>query len=164
MFFFSFALDIEKVANKHFALWLSLGNNGNFSLAIGGRGTNWGLEIGGINDGDYSSEELLDYPVPHNDYTNLGTHKIDGTYGIDILYYPLNWSNISIGGSIGLYFYEEAEVAESNVTGWLYKQHSEVNIEPALGVHVDWFLPKRFMIGLTLHSIRGISVRLGYGY
>ncbi len=154
----------DRKTNKHSVLWLSVGGKEHFSLAFGGRGTHWGFEVGAINDGQYSSREVLDYPVPHNDYTLLGKYKIGGTYGIDVLYYPLNWSSMSIGVSVGVYFYEEAEIARSNVTGWLYRQTSEGNIEPAWGINLDWFPFKGVLLGLTFHSIRGLAVRLGSGY
>lgn len=156
----------NKIDNyRHAALWLSVGAENEVSFTLGGRGEHWGIEIGGIDDGDYSSYEVLDYPVPHDYYENLGTHKIDGTYGIDILYYFVNMKNLSAGMCIGLYSYEEAEIARSNATGWLYKQTSDTSTEMAIGLNIDYFVPNQsLLIGLTLHSVRGIAFRIGFGF
>ncbi len=169
IFFFSLFVNAdENTANtkiKHSALWFSIGAAKDFSFSVGGRGVNWGIEIGGVFDGEYSSDEVLDYPVPHGYYTDLGEHKVGDTYGLDVLYYFFNKNEISIGGGVGMYMTEKAEIAQSNATGWLYKQSSKTQIKPAIMVNFDYFVPnKRLVLGLSLHSLRGIVFRLGIGY
>ena len=106
------------------SLWLSAGGatDGGTSLSLGGRGETFGAELGVIFNNEYSSTDLLDYPVPHTSYVSLGKKRVDNTFGIDVLAFHNFNEDISAYIGLGGYFGEEREIARSKVTGWLYTQ------------------------------------------
>lgn len=94
----------------------------------------WGLEI--VFDGEISGDDVLDYPVPHNNYTNLGTQRTGNAIGLDALWFPAGDSAWRPYAGLGLYYDKRAEIAQSNVTGWYYKrkEKSALNIGGELGL------------------------------
>ena len=130
---------------------------------IGGLGKNFGVSIGYSASADYSSDDVHDYPVPHSSYVNLGKKQLDGKYGLDIYacINPTNWSKIALGG--GAYFHEEAEIARSTATNWLYKQSSSTKMK--LSGSADIFLIfDHLTIGIGYHSILGVLGSVGYAF
>lgn len=103
--------------------WIVGGNkNGDASIALGLHEQRWGFLLGVILNADYQEDDVLDYPVPHGNYTNLGEHRIGNQYAIDATYKLLAGSRHSLTVTAGLGVYEKAEIARSNATGWLYNQ------------------------------------------
>jgi len=74
--------------------WVSAGSapsssGGGFSLAAASKTSEkigWGLGI--VFNGEISGDDVLDYPVPHNNYTNLGTQRTGNAIGLDALWFP----------------------------------------------------------------------------
>ena len=93
------------------------------------------IGLGFIFNADDVPSGTLEYPVPHSDYTNLGTRQkgneyaLFGKYGLEII----KNKGLFVFALGGLSFSEEIELAQSNATGWYYEQSSsnKVNLHSA---------------------------------
>lgn len=147
---------------KYNYVWLSAGTkNSNSSFALGGRLENLGFEIGGRTGGDYKKDDLLDYPVPHSDYTRLGKKSVDGNIGFDVLGFLSPLPQVSLYAGLGAYFQEYREVARSNVTGWQYTQSKTTETELSLSGGMQFFPSEMIMLGIGYHSSRGVNGQIG---
>lgn len=135
------------------------GEEGGTSGAVGFYGPRFGFEIGMVGNSEFDEGEALDYPVPHSDFRSLGTKRVGNTWGIDTLFF--------LGGNTwrpfigaGVYFSETAEIAKSNVTGWLYTESSKSKTELAgsVGMH---YASNSIVIGVVYHTVRGPGATLG---
>lgn len=144
------------------AAWLSVGGkDGNTGFAVGFRGHELGVELGGINESDYSSDDVYDEPVPHLNFTDLGEHKVDSTVGFDVLGFYNPTSQLSLFGGLGLYFQEYIRIARSNVSGLLYTEAKDTEAEAAFSGGVQFFPTGSLMLGIGYHSIRGLNGQIG---
>lgn len=142
--------------------WLSAGaKNSKSSFALGGRGKDLGIEIGGRTGGDYKKDDLLDYPVPHNSYTSLGKKSVDGNIGFDVLGFLNPAHQVSVYAGVGAYFQEYREVARSNATGWLYTQSKTTETELAVSGGLQFFPSDKMILGVGYNSIRGVNGQIG---
>lgn len=127
-------------------------------------GDELGFIIGAVFDSDYSDSEIRDYPVPHSDYTELGKKRIGSLISLDVAYrlLPGRYGSLWIAG--GFTFYEESEIARSNITGWLYKQNEDNVIRPDAGVY--YHLPVNHSMGIIAgaHTELGGSLGLSFRY
>lgn len=148
------------------SLWLSAGGatDGGTSLSLGGRGETFGAELGVIFNNEYSSTDLLDYPVPHTSYVSLGKKRVDNTFGIDVLAFHNFNEDISAYIGLGGYFGEEREIARSTVTGWLYTQQKDTKFEAAGSIGLQYVGGDKFTLGAGYHSVRGPNIQLGYKF
>ena len=146
------------------AVWLSISpskTKPNFSIGI--RGKEWGGELGLVNDFDFSTDNILDYKMPHSDYTNLGWQNVDQAYGIDIYrYFNVN-SNSSVYIGPGFYMREQRLLAKSNLTDLVYTQATSEKIQIPISIGFDIY-GKEFFYGLGYHSMRGLNIQFGIVY
>lgn len=148
--------------------WVSAGSapsssGGGFSLAAASKTSEkigWGLGI--VFNGEISGDDVLDYPVPHNNYTNLGTQRTGNAIGLDALWFPAGDSAWRPYAGLGLYYDKRAEIAQSNVTGWYYKQKekSALNIGGELGL--QYRTSGGTLWGIGYHTIRGGFLSLAW--
>jgi len=136
------------------------GEDGGTSGAIGFYGPHFGFEVGMIGNSEFAEGDALDYPVPHNYYTSLGTKRVGNTFGIDGLFFLGNSNSWHPFVGIGVYFGEKAEIARSDVTGWLYTQSSKSKTEVAgsVGLH---YTVGAMMLGVSYHTVRGPGASIG---
>lgn len=152
----------------HADSWVSAGSapfssGDGFSLAAGSKTSEkfgWGFGI--VFNGEISDNHVLDYPVPHNDYTNLGTQRTGNAIGLDALWFPAGESAWRPYAGLGLYYDKRAEIAQSNVTGWYYKQKekSALNMGGELGL--QYRTSGGTLWGVGYHTIRGGFVSLAW--
>ena len=131
-------------------------SGGGFSLAAANKTSEefgWGLGIV-FNDG-ISGDDVLDYPVPHNNLTNLGTKRTGKAIGLDALWFPAGDSTWRPYAGLGLYYDKRAAIAQSNVTGWYYtqKEKSALNMGGKLGL--QYRKSGGTLWGIGYHTIRG---------
>ena len=136
---------------------------GGFSLAAASKTSEkfgWGFGI--VFNGEISDNHVLDYPVPHNDYKNLGTQRTGNAIGLDALWFPAGESAWRPYAGLGLYYDKRAEIAQSNVTGWYYKQKekSALNMGGELGL--QYRTSGGTLWGVGYHTIRGGFVSLAW--
>ena len=152
----------------HADSWVSAGSapfssGDGFSLAAGSKTSEkfgWGLGI--VFNGEISGDDVLDYPVPHNNYTNLGTKRTGNAIGLDALWFPAGDSTWRPYAGLGLYYDKRAEVAQSNVTGWYYtqKEKSALNMGGELGL--QYRTSGGTLWGIGYHTIRGGFLSLAW--
>ena len=148
--------------------WISAGSapsssGGGFSLSASSKTTNnfgWGL--GFVFNGEIADSDVHDYPVPHNDYTNLGTKRTGNAIGLDAYWFPAGESSWRPYAGLGLYFDKRAEIAQSNVTGWYYKQKEKSGVNLGGEVGIQYLTTSRTIWGLGYHTIRGAFLSLGW--
>lgn len=158
-----FLISTESLANGP-AAWLSVGEkDGNTGFAVGFRGVDLGIEIGGINDSDYSSSDMYDYQIPFIDqYTiDLGKHKVDSAIGFDVLGFYNASKRLSFFGGLGLYFQEYRRIMLDDWTGLLYTESQETEAEAAFSGGIQFFPSSALVLGIGYHSIRGINGQIG---
>jgi len=148
--------------------WVSLGRasgeGGGTSLSVGGKGAgNWGFGVGFVFNSDYSDANVLDYPVPHTNYTNLGVKRTGNTIGLDG-YYFFSSSNIRPYVGLGIYSSERKEIARSNVTGWYYNQGDKSKVQGAGEIGLQAETQNGLVFGAGYHSIRGGNISLGWKF
>lgn len=143
------------------AAWLSVGGkDGNTGFAVGFRGQELGVEIGGINESDYSSDDVFDYPAPSSFFTDLGEQKVDSAVGFDILGFYNPSKQVSFFGGLGLYFQEYRRIARSTAL-LLYTEAKDTEAEAAFSGGVQFFPSGSLMLGIGYHSIRGLNGQIG---
>lgn len=149
------------VEDTHRAFWVSGGKGDEPSAAIGVREKNVGFEFGGLANSDWADTDILDYPVPHNSYTNLGEQNVGNTLGLDVLGFYNVHERVALYAGLGGYFSDKAVIARSNATGLYYTQSDESGFEAAASAGVQFKLGNRFLLGAGYHSIRGVNLQLG---
>lgn len=158
----SFILTVSEARAITPAAWLSVGaKDGNTGFAVGFRGQELGVEIGGINESDYSSDDIYDYPVPHLNFTDLGEQKVDSAVGFDVLGFYNPSKQVSLYGGLGLYFQEYRRIARSNLSALLYTEAKDTEAEAAFSGGVQFFPSGSLMLGIGYHSIRGLNGQIG---
>ena len=148
--------------------YLSIGGGGggdadaaNISFEIGSAGKYlFGLGFTYIISDDVPSD-TLDYPVPHWDYTRLGTRQdgefgFYGTLGIGV------YKGIYLFGLGGVSFAKEIELAQSNVTGWYYTQSSDTLTHGMYGGGIRLGLGEKFCLQVELDNRRGVTGMIGF--
>lgn len=148
--------------------WISAGSapassGGGFSLAVASKSSeNFGWGLGIVFNGEIAGNDVLEYPVPHNNYTNLGTKRTGNAIGLDALWFPAGASAWRPYAGLGFYYDKRAEIARSNVTGWLYKQQekSALNMGGELGL--QYLTSGGTLWGMGYHTIRGGFLSVGW--
>jgi len=144
---------------------------GNVSLELGGISLLDGerkqlIAIGlGFIFGDDVPSDLLDYPVPHEDYTDLGKRQKGNEYGIFVKYglELIENNNLFIFGLGGCSFAEEVDLARSNVTGWYYEQSSSTKTYGIFGVgFAYYFKENKKLLQIEYDNRRGITGSIGF--
>lgn len=150
--------------------WVSLGaanqsDGGGASVAFGWRtASGLGIEIGAVFNSEFNSSNLIDYPVPHNNFTNLGVKRTSSTFGADVAYFFQVSEEFSPYVEGGLYYSPRGEIARSNATGLYYKQSSKSELIPSAGVGVQFKIQKDLILGAGFHTVRGANIVIGKNF
>lgn len=117
---------------------------------------NFGMEIG---LGFRQYPEILDYPCPHDDYIIIDDHYKSALLGMDLLHFVDIGENCSLYSGVGFYLVGYDMVAESNATGWLYREDTTFEgrfaYSGGLQIHED-----HIGIGIGYHSLRGVNLQM----
>lgn len=145
----------------------------NLSLEVGGVTTNrehdrlLAFGVGIIFNGDDVPSDTLEYPVPHWNYTDLGTKQdgpeiaLFGKYGLEVI----TNKRLFLFGLGGLSFAKEIELAQSNATGWYYEQSSSSKLNGVFGAGLSYFPPEsKVSLSVEYDNRRGITGSLGYRF
>lgn len=147
--------------------WFSIGKateaSGNgLSVAIGMRGKgNWGFAFGGIFNADYSESNVLNYPVPHNSFTSLGTKRVGNSLGVDALYFLNPEDRFKTYLGLGVYYAPKKDLAQSNLTGWVYTQKDQSSTSLSAEIGTLYTTDSKLLVGFGLHSVRGATFSIG---
>ena len=154
--------------HTHADSWLSIGktpaSEGDaISLAIATKTSEtfgWGLGI--LFNSDLAGDEVLDYPVPHNDYSDLGSQRDGNSIGLDAYWFPLGEQPWRPYAGVGLYYDQRARIAQSNATGWYYTEEEESQVRGGFEIGLQYRAPGGALFGLGYHNLRGGFVSLGW--
>ncbi len=120
----------------------------------------WGLGL--VLNSEFSNKDLLDYPVPHNSYTNLGMKRTGNSIGLDVNYlFSDDGATVRPYVGVGLYNSPKKEIAQSNVTGWYYTQNDRGGISVGAEIGVLLSSERGLTIGVGFHTIRGANISIG---
>lgn len=114
---------------------------------------------------DDTPSRLLEYPVPHTNYTSLGTRKrgeevgVYAKFGIE----PIKNTGVFIFATGGATWGKEIDLAQSNLTGWYYQQSETYKTFGLFGGGIGYF-PKdyRFCLQAAYDNRMGVTGSLGF--
>ncbi len=140
-----------KAANMRFELGgFTINKSTNFLLGIG---------IPFTLGRDETPSDMLEYPVPHWDFTYLGKRYkgeevgLYGKFGIEVGKRSGLFALVYAGGTWG----KEIELAQSNVTRWHYQESETTKTYGLIGGGIGYF-PRHLNLCLQL----GFDNRLGF--
>jgi opacity protein-like surface antigen len=140
-------------------------SNGSIAPSIGVRFNNIGLEVGAIFNQDSLPGAVNNFSLPSNFFfNNLGVKKLSPQFGVDLLGFVDVAPRVSAYGSVGVYFQNVGQIAQSQATNELYKQTDITNTTGAIGGGVTYSPSDSVSIGLGYHSLRGVNVRFGVNF
>ena len=115
----------------------------------------WGFGIGGVFNGDYSENQVLDYPIPHFSFRDLGEQQVGGLLSLDILYelLPSEYGSLWVSG--GFSTYEERRLVRSTATGLIYSQSESTTVVGDVGAYYELSVTEK--VGL----VAGVHTELG---
>ncbi|KAF0285823.1 hypothetical protein BA899_01200 [Spiribacter sp. SSL99] len=137
--------------------WLLGGSaDGEGSIFAAATGERWGFGVGGVFNGDYSEGEVLDYPIPHSSYFDLGEQQVGGLLSLDVLYelMPSEYGSLWISG--GFSTYEERQLVRSRATGWIYSQSKSTTVVADAGLYYELGLTDRVGFVAAAHTELGV--------
>lgn len=135
---------------------------GGLSLAIGLSGANnWGIDLGAIFNSEYATSDVLDYPVPHSDYTMIGEKYVGHTFGMDVLYFLSNSDSFRPYIGAGFYVDGKKQLARSNLTGFIYTQSDKSTTTASGEIGFRSKTVSGRILGLSFNTVRGISFSIG---
>lgn len=148
--------------------WISAGKapsseGGGFSLAAMTQSSAnfaWGLGI--VFNSDIAGNNVLDYPVPHDNYSSQGNQRTGNAIGLDALWFPAGDSTWKPYVGIGLYYDKRAEVARSNATGWYYANEETSEVRGGVEAGIQYRSSNDMLFGVGYHSVRGAFISLGW--
>ena len=152
--------------------WVDYGPARGGSYGVGIAGQAVGISAAWGTRGEFSSDDLLDYDIPHNDYTDLGVQSVDRAWGLDLLgFYTLSGIEavqVALLGGLGYYSQEYRHIVQSNVTGWYYTQSKTSKPHLAVSLGAQVYLTRSgssgcFVVGVAYHTVRGVCLRIGFG-
>jgi len=117
-----------------------------------------------IFNGDNIPSNTCEYPLYHNDYTDIGVKQdggefaLIGKYGIEIIKNKRVFAFLLCG----LSFYDEVYLVQSNVTSWYYEQSSETKTCGVYGGGFSCFPIKNIILQIEYDNRRGIVGGIGY--
>ena len=139
--------------------------DGSISPAVGLRFNNIGFEVGGIFNQDNLPRPVNDFSLPSTFFfTDLGVKKLSPQWGADLLGFVDVAPQVSVYGSVGVYFQSQSRIAQSTATNELYKQTNETNVTGAVGGGVTYSASESVSVGLGYHSLRGVTARVGISF
>ncbi len=127
----------------------------------------FGLGIPFTVNRDETPSGLLDYPVPHNHFTDLGTKRkgeevgLYGKFGIA----PIKNFGLFLFGIGGFTTGREIDLAQSNITGWYYTQEETTKTYGLYGGGIGYFpLQGHFTVHAQYDNRMGITGSLGFAW
>ncbi len=130
-------------------------------LTVGLGGEEWIFSISSIFNSEYKEDDLVDTPIPHTSYEDLGTRRIGNLLGVDVcktFEARDNLPAVVLGG--GFYFGRTSHIVRSNATGWLWAQDNKSVVLPGVGVGLLFRVQNKYAFGVDLHSLRGPGLSL----
>jgi hypothetical protein len=149
--------------------WLAVGSapsdsGGGTSAAIGLKGEgNFGFEFGAVFNTQFSGD-VLDYPVPHSNYTDLGTKRTGTAFGVDGLYFFGDGKSLRPYGGVGVYYSPRKDIAQSNATGWYYNQSDQSSVFLSGELGVQLVTSGGLTLGAGYHTVRGANITIGKAF
>ena len=151
--------------------WVSIGSapsseGGGTSLAFATKsaGSNFGFGLGLVFNSEFGSKDLLDYPVPHSSYTNLGTKRTGNSIGLDGYYFLSDSTKIRPYLGLGVYNSPRKEIAKSNVTGWYYTQSTQSSLAVSGELGLQYVSDGGLTLGIGFNSLRGANLMIGAAF
>lgn len=147
--------------------WVSAGSaptseGGGTSIAIATKGSNnFGYGLGVVFNSEFSDKTLLDYPVPHNFYKNLGAKRTGNSIGLDGYYFLGDSKKVRPYVGMGLYYAPRAEVAQSTATGWYYTQSTKSAMTLSGELGLQFVSDSGYTFGAGYHTVRGANISFG---
>lgn len=159
-------------ASSSFAdTWVAVGSapsadGGGTSLAFATRSanSNFGFGLGFVFNSEFSSKDLLDYPVPYSSYTNLGTKRTGNSVGLEGYYFFSDSKKLRPYAGLGIYNSPRKEIAQSTVTGWYYTQSTQPAVAVSGELGLQYVSDGGLTFGVGLNSIRGASLTVGSAF
>lgn len=114
-----------------------------------------------IASGDMPSG-VIETRIPHDDFTDLGTRRDDeigfyGKYGFEL------GGRVFLSGILGISFFDEAEIARSNVTGWLWEQSSSEKFNGMIGAGLSYVpIKNSAYFNVDIDNRRGVNGAVGF--
>lgn len=133
---------------------------GGTSLALARVQGHFGIGLGLVFNSEFSNKDLLDYPVPHNSYTNLGTKRTGTEIGLDGYYFFGENTKIRPYVGVGAYLSSRKEIAQSNVTGWYYTQSKDTSVKASGEVGLHYVSDSGLAVGFGYHTVRGTNISI----
>lgn len=125
------------------------------------------IGFGYIYNADNVPAGTLEYPVPHSNYTDLGTKQKGNEYTLFVKYglELIESSGLFAFALAGITSYEEVDLAQSNVTGWYYEQSSREKLNGMLGGGLSFFpMNSPVMLSIEYDNRRGITGSVGLSF
>ena len=127
----------------------------------------FGLGIPFTVNRDETPSDLHDYPIPHNNFTDLGTKRkgeevgLYGKFGIA----PIKNVGLFIFGIGGFTSGNEIRLSQSNVTGWYYTEEETTKTYGLYGGGIGYFpLQGHFTVHAQYDNRMGITGSLGFAW
>ena len=146
-------------------VWLLGGSSdGEGSILAAATGDRWGFGVGGVFNGDYSESEILDYPIPHSSYFDLGEQQVGGLVSLDVLYelLPSDYGSIWVSG--GFSTYEKRRLVRSRATGLIYSQSKSTTVVADAGAYYELGLTDRVGLIAGAHTQLGVLGGLSFQF
>lgn len=151
--------------------WVSLGSapsagSGISSLAFSTKGANsrFGFGLGFVFNSEFSNKDLLDYPVPHSSFTNLGNKRTGNSVGLDGYYFFGNSAKVRPYVGLGIYTSPRKEIAQSTVTGWYYTQSTQASLAVSSELGLQFVSDRGLTVGFGYNSVRGANLSIGSAF
>lgn len=171
-----FSTSSKAMANGYLAIGGGGGGEaktGNMRIEAGGYSTDrnvnflFGIGVPFTLGRDDTPSDLLEYPVPHWDYTRLGKKDkgeetgLYAKFGIE----PVNRTGVFLLVYGGATWGREIELARSNVTGWYYQQSETTKTYGLIGGGLGYFPKKHsFCLQLGYDNRMGITGMVGFNW
>lgn len=142
---------------------ITIGAKSDTTISFTMEGEKYGIFAGYRFDSEIE-EDVLDYPVPHNDFRTLGDKRVDNSYALGGTYrYMFNDAH-ALRFQVGLGVEDVREVAQSNVTGWYYTQEENTTFLPTLGVLYRFTVNEKLCLLIGGDTFLGIQAGLSFNF
>lgn len=108
--------------------------------------------------------DILDYPCPHSDYTDLGKRQKENGFALFAKYGKAlcQGKDLYVFATGGLYFTEEIHLVRSKITGWYYTQSADDKFRAMFGAGLNYVLRNgKNFISFEYDNIRGVTASVG---
>lgn len=146
---------------------------GEMSITVGAKSdTTLGFTLEGEEYGFFAGyrfdseieEDVLDYPVPHNDFRTLGNMRVDNSYALGGTYRYAFSDKHALRFQLAIGVEDYREVAQSNATGWYYTQKENTEVSPALGLLYRFTANEKLRLLLGGDTFLGLQAGLSFNF